>query len=80
VKYIYICNIIVVIEELNICSGGVFRMVEKGTTLYKLNRNVEERGKQMVDAGFHNTMSDLVEHAVFKHILYLESLVKGGDR
>jgi|LNQE01.1.fsa_nt_gi hypothetical protein len=55
-------------------------MVEKGTTLYKLNRNVEERGKQMVDAGFHNTMSDLVEHAVFKHILYLESLVKGGDR
>jgi hypothetical protein len=55
-------------------------MVEKGTTLYKLNRQVEERGKKMVDAGFHNTMSDLVEHAVFKHVLHLESLVSEGKK
>ncbi len=54
-------------------------MVEKGTTLYKLNKQVEERGKKMVERGFHNTMSDLVEHAVLKHILHLEALLKEGD-
>jgi len=54
-------------------------MVEKGTTLYKLNRQVEERGKRMVERGFHNTMSDLVEHAVLKHIINLEGLLKEGD-
>jgi hypothetical protein len=51
-------------------------MVEKGTTLYKLNRHVEERGKKLIEAGFHNTMSDLVEHATLKHVLDLESLLK----
>ena len=38
-------------------------MVRKGTTLYKLNKAVEERGKKLVERGYHNTMSDLVEHA-----------------
>jgi len=51
-------------------------MVEKGTTLYKLNRHVEERGKKLIEAGFHNAMSDLVEHATLKHVLDLESLLK----
>lgn len=55
-------------------------MVEKGTTLYKLNRDVEEKGKKLVERGFHNTMSDLVEHATLKHVLYLESLLKEGKR
>lgn len=54
-------------------------MVEKGTTLYKLNREVEERGRRLVERGFHNTMSDLVEHAVLKHIIHLESLLKEGE-
>jgi hypothetical protein len=54
-------------------------MVEKGTTLYKLNRDVEERAKRMVEKGFHNTMSDLVEHAVLKHVITLESMLKEGD-
>jgi hypothetical protein len=50
-------------------------MVKKGTTNYKLNRAVEERGRKLVDRGFHNTMSDLIEYAVMRHILKLEALV-----
>ncbi len=46
-------------------------MVEKGTTLYKLNKSVEDRGKELVALGYHNTMSDLVEHAV---ALYLDQI------
>lgn len=52
-------------------------MSDKGTTQYKLNKSVEERGKNLIDAGFHNTMSDLVEHATLKHIIYLENLMSG---
>lgn len=52
-------------------------MVEKGTTNYKLNRMVEERGKRLVEMGFHNTMSDLIEYATLTHIVYLEKLVIG---
>jgi hypothetical protein len=52
-------------------------MSDKGTTQYKLNKSVEERGKNLVDIGFHNTMSDLVEHATLKHIIYLENLQSG---
>jgi hypothetical protein len=54
-------------------------MVDKGTTLYKLNREVEARAKRMVEKGFHNTMSDLVEHAVLKYVIHLEALLKEGD-
>jgi len=50
-------------------------MVEKGTTNYKLNRAVEERGKQLIEMGFHNTMSDLIEYAVLRHIIKLEQLI-----
>ena len=50
-------------------------MVDKGTTNYKLNRTVEERGKRIVDLGFHNTMSDLIEYAVCMHITHLEKLI-----
>jgi len=46
-------------------------MVKKGTTLYKLNKAVEERGRQLVELGYHNTMSDLVEHAV---AIYIDSI------
>ena len=46
-------------------------MVKKGTTLYKLNKTVEERGRQLVELGYHNTMSDLVEHAV---AIYVDSI------
>ena len=46
-------------------------MVKKGTTLYKLNKAVEERGKELVELGYHNTMSDLVEHAV---AIYIDSI------
>jgi len=46
----------------------------KGTTQYKLNKEVEERGRKLVDKGFHNTMSDLVEYATLAHIIHLENL------
>ena len=46
----------------------------KGTTQYKLNKDVEERGRKLVEKGFHNTMSDLVEYATLAHIIYLENL------
>jgi hypothetical protein len=46
-------------------------MVKKGTTLYKLNKAVEQRGKELVELGYHNTMSDLVEHAV---AIYIDSI------
>lgn len=51
-------------------------MAMKGTTQYKLNKDVEERGRKLVERGFHNTMSDLVEYATLLHILQLESLEK----
>jgi len=51
-------------------------MTEKGTTNYKLNKDVEMRGKKMIDLGFHNTMSDLIEFAVLNHIIQLEKLAK----
>lgn len=50
-------------------------MVKKGTTNYKLNRAVEERGRKLVDMGFHNTMSDLIEYAVMMHIVKLEAMI-----
>jgi len=49
-------------------------MPMKGTTQYKLNKEVEERGRKLVDKGFHNTMSDLVEYATLAHIIHLENL------
>ena len=52
------------------------KMAMKGTTQYKLNKDVEERGRKLVERGFHNTMSDLVEYATLLHILQLESLEK----
>lgn len=50
-------------------------MVKKGTTNYKLNKEAEERGKRLVEIGFHNTMSDLIEYAVMTHILKLEKKI-----
>ncbi len=46
-------------------------MVKKGTTLYKLNKTVEERGMRLVELGYNNTMRDLVEHAV---AIYIDSI------
>lgn len=54
-------------------------MVEKGTTNYKLNKAVEDRGKQLIELGFHNTMSDLIEYAVLMHILKLEQLLAAKE-
>lgn len=50
-------------------------MVKKGTTNYKLNKAAEERGKRLVELGFHNTMTDLIEYAVMTHILKLEKKI-----
>ncbi len=55
-------------------------MAEKGTTNYKLNKEVERRGKKMIDQGFHNTMSDLIEYAVLNHIIQLEKLVDESNK
>ena len=52
------------------------KMAMKGTTQYKLNKDVEERGRKLVEKGFHNTMSDLVEYATLTHIIYLENSEK----
>jgi len=49
-------------------------MTEKGTTNYKLNKSIEDRGKVLVELGFHNTMSDLIEYAVAIHIFNLEQM------
>ena len=49
-------------------------MPMKGTTQYKLNKEVEERGRKLVEKGFHNTMSGLVEYATLAHIIHLENL------
>ena len=57
-------------------ANEVQTMTEKGTTNYKLNKDVEMRGKKMIDLGFHNTMSDLIEFAVLNHIIQLEKLAK----
>ena len=51
-------------------------MPMKGTTQYKLNKEVEERGRKLVEKGFHNTMSGLVEYATLAHIIHLENLGK----
>ena len=53
-------------------------MVRKGTTNYKLNKEAEERGKRLVELGFHNTMTDLIEYAVMTHILKLEKKSNTG--
>lgn len=50
---------------------------KKGISQYKLNRSVELRAKRLVEIGFHNTVSDLIEHAVMKHILEMEQKWKG---
>ncbi len=55
-------------------------MVKKGTTLYKLNKTVEERGKRLVELGYHNTMSDLVEHAVAIYIDSIEEQIAKRQR
>ena len=55
-------------------------MVRKGTTNYKLNKDVELRGRKLVEIGFHNTMTDLVEYAVMCHVLKLETKInRKGD-
>ena len=45
---------------------------KKGTSQYKLNRRVELRAKRLVEMGFHNSVSDLIEHSTMKHILEME--------
>jgi len=45
---------------------------KKGMSQYKLNRRVELRAKRLVEMGFHNTVSDLIEHAVMNHVLKME--------
>lgn len=49
---------------------------KKGTSQYKLNRRVELRAKRLVEMGFHNSVSDLIEHATLKHILEMEKKYK----
>lgn len=56
---------------------GRKKLEKKGMSQYKLNRRVELRAKRLVEMGFHNTVSDLIEHAVMKHILEMERIWKG---
>ena len=51
-------------------------MNKKGVTQYKLNKRVELRAKKMVEMGFHNTVTDLIEYAVMKHVLELQKRYK----
>lgn len=51
-------------------------MSNKGVTQYKLNKRIEIRAKKLVEMGFHNTVSDLIEHAVMKHVLELQKKYK----
>ena len=51
-------------------------LAKKGTSYYKLNRRVELRAKQLVEMGFHNTVSDLIEYATMKHVLEMQKKYK----
>ena len=51
-------------------------MNNKGVTPYKLNKRTEMRARKLVEMGFHNTVSDLVEYAVMKHVLELQKQYK----
>lgn len=55
---------------------GRKQLEKKGVSQYKLNRRVELKARQLVEMGFHNTVSDLIEHAVIKHVIEMQKLYK----
>jgi hypothetical protein len=53
---------------------------KKGTSQYKLNRRVELRAKRLVEEGFHNSVSDLIEYATMNHIIDMEKKWKDAKK